>query len=343
MDDLTIQSGITGTLLEYLISGAVSLAAIISILAVTFWLTKRTLVFRIFLFIVPAMGIICFLGAVIGLNHLAPIPYVLSVLGAAAVGLVSLSFISKSVVKTLRSQADGMFSSAAQLSATAQESAGTAQEQSSAVSQVTGTIEEIHQMGKVTSSGAQEVMSITTQAVNQGKAGLEKIDTAVKILDEVAQVSDVVDMVNDLAEQSNLLAVNAGIEAAKAGDYGRGFSVVAAEVRTLAEQSKHATDQIRKAIGKTQDGRRVVLEVKELIENLSGVLRESADKSREISGAVVQQSAGIRQISEAMQNVAKGGADTAAGATQVEEAVENLKSIAGSITEYVSGAKSDNQ
>ena len=65
-------------------------------------------------------------------------------------------------------------------------------------------------------------------------------------------VGEIVETVNDLSEQSNLLAVNASIEAAKAGEQGRGFAVVASEVRTLAEQSKRATQQIRSILGDIQ-------------------------------------------------------------------------------------------
>jgi methyl-accepting chemotaxis protein len=339
MDKLVFQTEISGTFGEYLVLSSVAMVAVALIVGLAYVISRRSLVFRIFSLVVPSMGIIAVMGGVIGLNHLSIGPYVMAVTGAVAAGVTALSLVSKSVIRTVNEQVAGMASSVAQLSATAKQSASTAQEQSSTVSQVTSTIEEINQMGKVTSEGAEEVMNMTYSAVEKSREGLDKVKSAVLIMETIAQVGDIVEAVNDLAEQSNLLAVNASIEAAKAGDAGRGFSVVATEVRNLAEQSKQATAQIRNAIGRNEEGRRAILDVEQVILSLSSVLEESQEKSRQISGAVVQQSAGIRQISEAMQNVAEGGQNTAVGASQVEGAVDNLQSIASNLNEFVTGER----
>jgi methyl-accepting chemotaxis protein len=82
------------------------------------------------------------------------------------------------------------------------------------------------------------------------KATTEAISAGILVLTEqVGEIERITELVSDLADQSNLLALNAAIEAAKAGDQGRGFSVVAGEVRRLAEQSKQATAQVRGLLG----------------------------------------------------------------------------------------------
>ena len=117
------------------------------------------------------------------------------------------------------------------------------------------------------------------------------------------------------------------IEAAKAGEYGRGFSVVAAEVRTLAEQSKEAARQIRETIRQTDAGQEAVEATFSVIVKLAQVLQNATDRARTISGSAVQQAAGIKQIAEAMSNLTQGGHDTAAAAQQLRAATVELETV----------------
>jgi methyl-accepting chemotaxis protein len=209
--------------------------------------------------------------------------------------------------------------------------------------------------------------------VDNGQRGLDAINQTTRIIDTInlqvesvsekmvhlneqnIHISEILESVNEIAEQSNLLAVNASIEAARAGDHGRGFSVVATEVRNLAEQSKRSTRQINRILSeirKSSDmvlvsiedcktgagsGKNLVKATQEVIENLTAVLEESSQKATQISGASSQQAAGIKQISEAMMSVAQGGQDTAASAKQLEMAVEGLSDIGRQLREMVSG------
>src|SRR5699024_5611962 len=97
-------------------------------------------------------------------------------------------------------------------------------------------------------------------AVQENVESMEEIRSEVdsiasKILnlsEQTKQIGEIIESVNEIAEQSKLLALNAAIEAARAGDHGRGFSVVAAEMRSLAEQSKDSTKQVRRILGEIQ-------------------------------------------------------------------------------------------
>ncbi len=112
---------------------------------------------------------------------------------------------------------------------------------------------------------------------------------------------------------------------------------VRGEVRNLAEQSKSATKQIRDAIGRTEAGRQAIESVHVTINQLAGVLDETADRARQISGAAVQQTTGIEQISDAMLSVDQGGQDTAKASQDLELAVQSLGGLGKSLAFFVTG------
>jgi methyl-accepting chemotaxis protein len=174
-----------------------------------------------------------------------------------------------------------------------------------------------------------------------------------RLSDQAQSVGDIITTVNDLAEQSNLLSVNAAIEAAKAGDYGKGFTVVAQEVKALAEQSKQAAAQarnvltdIRKAsdqavqavaesrnavdIGRDEVG--VAIESRKAEAELA---RRTADAVLQISATSRQQLAGMEQISLALNSINAAGTQSVAGTRQVEEEGERLREMADGLEALV--------
>lgn len=260
---------------------------------------------------------------------------------ALLIGIVtvygSLYWLYKIVVAGLTVHVQDVQSNVAQLAATAKETAATAAQQASMIAEVTATVEEIRQTSNATATNAQGVVQVAGEAVESGQEGLHTVADAVRIIETIGQAREIVDTVNDLAEQSNLLALNASIEAAKAGNHGKGFAVVASEVRKLAERSKTATHQIRKAIGRADEGRQALEKVDKAISNLATVLDETSNSARQISGAAVQQSAGIKQISEAMTSMAQGGQATAQASKQLEQAVANLTTLGNGLRKFITG------
>jgi methyl-accepting chemotaxis protein len=281
------------------------------------------------------------------------------------VGQLSASFAEmqrrmREMIKRLNDGVTTMSSNSAQIGATAKEYATTVSEQATSVAQVTTTIEEIKHTSRSVEALSEEVVAAAEQAVSGGLEGRQAITLAVAAMDAISErvsgiatkilglsaqtnaIGLIVDTVKELAEQSNLLAVNASIEAAKAGEQGRGFSVVASEVRSLAEQSKRATQQIRGILAEIQkatqtvvmatedgskrveDGVRLINSVNLLTEELSKALEQSAMKARQITGAASQQAVGVSQISTSMDAINRVGKETAKGITQLEQAVREL-------------------
>ena len=304
------------------------------------WKYGNGMMASIFRVVEPTVIVVGYIGFVLG--DYGPDIAVTSVsfVVATVFAILMIVVIQRSIVTRVKKQSEIISGIVANLSATSQQGSASAGEQASAVSQVTSSIEEIHEMSKKTTSTSQEVVKVADDAVSLGHKGLMSVREVVRIIEKFAQATDFVQVVAEVAEQSNLLAVNAGIEAAKAGETGRGFAVVASEVRSLAEQSKEATRQIREAITQTEEGRRALSVTDSVIAGLGSVLTEASEKARVISGASVQQSAGIKQISDAMSNLAQGGKDTALASQQIKDAADELMQVSRQLSILVQGQSS---
>jgi methyl-accepting chemotaxis protein len=257
------------------------------------------------------------------------------------------------------------------LSTAAQQSAMAAQ-QAAAISETTATMAEIAQTSKEASSHADDVIAVAGRSeelsrdgqrvVTETIDGMEKLAAQVHaIAESVAQVSqqalqigNIITTVKDLAEQSNLLALNAAIESAKAGEAGRGFAVLAREMRALAEQSKSATTQVRAILQEIQKGMRAAVGVShegtesarvaigmahgagESITGLAQTIRDSSAAARQIAANTRQQTVGIDQIvlgiaelQAAMQDVHEGTRTIETVAGELAKVARNLGTLVG--------------
>ena len=322
---------------DYVITVIVASGATILIYAIVRFRYGKGLMSRMFGITMPFIGGIGVMGVVLGKAGITPITLGI----AAAAGIVSvfglIFLIQQRVIAHVQKQSSAILKVATHLSSTAHETATSAEEQSAAVAQVTTSVDEIHRMSRSTTENAQAVVKVADEAVSKGHEGLDSVREVLDIMNRFAQATDFVQVIGEVAEQSNLLAVNAGIEASKAGEYGRGFSVVASEVRNLAEQSREAAKQIRDAIEQTKVGQSGLSKTDDVISSLGVVLQETSDRARQISGAAVQQSAGIKQIFDAMNNLSQGGKDTAQAAKQIQLSVDELHSVSDDLATLVGG------
>jgi methyl-accepting chemotaxis protein len=175
----------------------------------------------------------------------------------------------------------------------------------------------------------------------------------VRLAEQTQAIGEIIATVNDLSEQSNLLAVNAAIEAAKAGEQGRGFAVVAQEVKSLAEQSKLATAQVRTILGdiqkatsgavlSTEQGNKAVeagvkqaQDAGDAIRQLTEGIAESAQAANQIAVSAQQQLAGMDQLAQATENIKQATAQNLESMRQAETAVRNLHELGQKLEQLV--------
>ncbi|PTY02322.1 chemotaxis protein [Verrucomicrobia bacterium LW23] len=262
-------------------------------------------------------------------------------------------------------------SSASEILAATTQAATGAAETATAVSETTVTIEEVKQTAQLASQKARLVSDNAHRAAEFSQEGRGAVDayhesigkiqlqmgsiaeTVVKLSEQSQAIGEIVATVADLAEQSNLLAVNAAIEAARAGEQGRGFAVVAQEVKSLADQSKQATVQVRvilseiqKAISRSvmaaeqgdktvEAGMRQANAAAASIRSLTEVIESGAQAALQIAASSQQQSVGMDQIAGAMENIKEAINQNVSGTRQTEAAARNLYGVGQKIQTLV--------
>lgn len=167
----------------------------------------------------------------------------------------------------------------------------------------------------------------STEVVEHARSEAGTSEARIKELAERAdKINDVLSMIGEIAEQTNLLALNATIEAARAGDAGKGFAVVASEVKSLANQSAGATEEISRLLAGIREATNDAVEVNK---NIVKVIGEIGENSAGIAAAVEEQSAATEEIARAAQ--------TAAGETvEASQAVQNLQAMTDKVDEVSS-------
>lgn len=266
-------------------------------------------------------------------------------------------------IRALNDGANAVGTAASEIVAATSQLAASASESAAAVSETTTTVEEVRQTAELASQRARDVSDSAQKAAQASQSGLESTEALMAAMARIGErmdsiaaglmrlseqsqaIGQIVATVEDLSAQSNLLAVNAAIEAAKAGEHGKGFGVVAQEVRTLAEQSREATNQVRTILGDIQkatasavmlteqgtkaveSGSREAGTAGEAIQSLTGSVTEAAQAATQIAASSQQQLIGVDQVAGAMESIRQASTQNVASAHQLESAARNLEAL----------------
>lgn len=267
-------------------------------------------------------------------------------------------------INILASSSSEIMASVTQLASTTSETATSVGETTITVEEVKQTAEISNQKAKAVSDNAVRTVEISTegtQAIANTIEGMNKIrqqmtaiaGMVVKLSEQSQTIGEITASVNELAEQSNLLAVNAAIEAAKAGEQGKGFTVVAQEIKMLADRSKDATAQVRNilrevqksissAVMATEEGGKAVDEGLKLtilsgdtIKALSESVSEASNAAVQIAASSQQQLEGMDQVVTAMENIKEASLQGAASTQQSVESVNELQKVGQKLDELM--------
>jgi methyl-accepting chemotaxis protein len=240
---------------------------------------------------------------------------------------------------TVRAALDSLQNSANSMQTTAQCMSATADQSSALVSTVASAAEETSVNVQTVSSGTEELSSsiaeIGRQVVSSAEIARKAVDeagatdaTMQGLAENAGRISVVVDLIQTIASQTNLLALNATIEAARAGEAGRGFAVVASEVKSLANQTAKATDEIRSQIANMQQ---VTSSAVGAIRNITNTIGEINDVTTAIAAAVEQQGAATREIARNIQHAAGGTSEVSSNIVGVSTASVQAGSAASQV------------
>ncbi|WP_282611155.1 methyl-accepting chemotaxis protein [Pelagibius sp. Alg239-R121] len=243
----------------------------------------------------------------------------------------------KGVVEGVAGAANEMKITAQSLSAASEQTSSRSTTVAAASEEATVTAQTVAAAAEELSNSIQEIARQVEDAANVSSSGKDQAKstnaTVMGLAEGAQKIGDVVNLINDIAEQTNLLALNATIEAARAGEAGKGFAVVASEVKSLANQTAKATEEISQQIGTMQDStQRTVKEIETVVEAMSKI----SEMTTAVASAVEQQNAATREIAQNIQQTASGTQEVSSNIVEVNSAAQQSYEAVGNVLEVVS-------
>ena len=256
-------------------------------------------------------------------------------------GLADSARHTDELARGQQSQASQAASSATEMSQSIQEVAASAQ----------ATAEAASTANDHANAGAGTVEQSVADSRKLGDAMSRAGDSVNQLADKAGNINKMVEVIRGISEQTNLLALNAAIEAARAGEAGRGFAVVADEVRNLAQRSHDSTEEIEQTISEVQEQTRTTVEqieeargvaatnaenmqsVNEAFQSVVGAVSDISERTSSIASATEEQSTAAEHIAETVETISGQGASLTSTAEQDSQRVETLRELSRTLAE----------
>ncbi len=248
------------------------------------------------------------------------------------------------IFEQIRQSADFINNSSQEIASGNNNLSHRAEEQSASLEETAASMEQLTSAVKNNADNALQANEVASDAGRMAAAGGDVVNRAVQAMDEIntssIKIAEIIGVIDEIAFQTNLLALNASVEAARAGEQGRGFSVVATEVRNLAQRSataaKESKEQIKNSVEKVRVGAELVNESGETLKEIVASVNKVGEFVAQIATASQQQSAGIDQVNVAVgemdeitqQNAALAEQASAASISMSEQSNSMMKVLA---------------
>lgn len=297
------------------------------------------------------------------------------VIGSAAlsiaIAIAASIWIIRNITQRLNETANTLAASTTEIAATVEQQERTASQQAASVSETTTTMDELgassrqsSQQAEAATTAAQQALNLTnggTAAVGKTLEGITVLRDKVSAIaeqilhlsEQTGQIGNISQLVSDLANQTNMLALNAAVEAVRAGEHGKGFSVVASEIRKLADQSKQSAQKINDLVTDiqhainstvmvTDEGTKTVEISVQSTQQTASAFAGVADavnnvviNNQQISLNIKQQVTAIEQVVQAMNSINQGAKETANGICQTRMGTQQLQQAAEILKDMV--------